>query len=303
MSLPLRSIPWAFPAHYAIAVSLLPLSARQQGQGGSKDRVKRQSKDRVLKHPHPGSLSFWPLLSAWLLVVHTYYHPPRPRAFLALFPALTPSSLHLALFRDSSKRPTPAKPTQEKKVPNLTRTRLPAALAGPRGPPRQPTSRRRLLAALGPPLILPLPRIPTPACSMFSRSRRSQRQRINDAAPPLDDSKGQNTHFASDLSLIVNPQGASRSRPLPDDPLFPEKGTSSVHGRAPCASLGSLSSGTATRESPLSRPCRPTRLTLLSSQFLSSSTTSRSLCPSARFACRLSIIACRLCPPETRWLR
>ncbi|RDA92979.1 hypothetical protein CP533_5544 [Ophiocordyceps camponoti-saundersi (nom. inval.)] len=57
---------------------------------------------------------------------------------------------------------------------------------------------------------------------MFSRARRSQRQRIGDAGPPPSDPKKGPT----DLSLIVgNPQGGPRSRPLVNQSVFLEKGS------------------------------------------------------------------------------
>ncbi|PHH87004.1 hypothetical protein CDD83_9442 [Cordyceps sp. RAO-2017] len=63
---------------------------------------------------------------------------------------------------------------------------------------------------------------------MFSRARRSQRQRINDAGPPPpNEPRSQNLHLPSrltDLSLIINAQPASRSRPQPDEPVYQLKG-------------------------------------------------------------------------------
>ncbi|PFH57940.1 hypothetical protein XA68_14365 [Ophiocordyceps unilateralis] len=60
---------------------------------------------------------------------------------------------------------------------------------------------------------------------MFSRVRRSQRQRTGDAGPPsLDPKKGPN--LSTDLSLIVgNPKGPPRSRPLANQSVFLEKGS------------------------------------------------------------------------------
>ncbi|KJZ78907.1 hypothetical protein HIM_01680 [Hirsutella minnesotensis 3608] len=62
---------------------------------------------------------------------------------------------------------------------------------------------------------------------MFSRSRRSTRQRVDDAGPSLRESTSQSLHFASrlaDLSLTGTSQGTPRARPLTHDPLFPDKG-------------------------------------------------------------------------------